>query len=172
MTWWGLGEGLKKIRWESLKFTAWCSTSFKYKCSKIHCWLLLFFRSLILYCNGPPCVVQDTLANFLSQFKNYDWGKSKVLMWKFCVVVQSVLKISCPYQMAWIYESFISQLFLINLFFFCLLLFKMQATKKQSNETEVEVRFLLSEPHFIIYVFVVFLNLKLYQSFETSYCNC
>ena len=151
----GVG-GLKKIRWESLKFKAWCSTSFKYKCSKIHCWLLLFFRSHILYCNGPPCVVQDTLDNFLSQFKNYDRGKSKVLIWEFCVVVHSVLKISCPYQMAWIYESFISQLFLINLFFFCLLLFIMQSTKKQSNETEVEVRFLLSEPHFYLRIHCLF----------------
>ena len=126
----GVGWGLKKIRWESLKFKAWCSTSFKYKCSKIRCLLLLFLRSLILCCNGPPCVVQDTLDNFLSQFKNYDRGKSKVLIWEFCVVVHSVLKISCPYQMAWIYESFISQLFLINLFFFLLVIIYNAINKK------------------------------------------
>ena len=151
MTWWG---GLKKIRWESLKFKAWCSTSFKYKCSEIRCLLLLFLRSLTLCCNGSPCVVQDTLDNFLSQFKNYDRGKSKVLIWEFCVLFTVFWKLSISNGLdIW---KFHFPVISYQPLFFCLLLFIMQSTKKQSNETEVEVRFLLSEPHFYLRIRCLF----------------
>ena len=114
MTWWGLAEKNSVGKFEIQSMVQY---QFQIQMFQDTLLIIIILRSLILYCKGPPCVFQDTRDNFLSQFKKYDRGKSKVLIWEFCVVVHSVLKISCPYQMAWIYESFISQLFLINLFF-------------------------------------------------------